>query len=174
MNLFFQILWKNRCHILVAFPSHLKKLRSILRLWLKKLNCGFFSLVSLMKKHHNTTYSSCQNFSGENNDFFVTCRKVNVSKFFHNVGTLGTFASSRSSQNEYNIRFCHFNTVKTIKISPRCYFSNNISTFECSRYDDFRQRQQHVKWGADDSRDFSHVRISRRRVGMKFLNVVFT
>ena len=28
---FFQILWKIRCHILVIFPSHLKKLHSILR-----------------------------------------------------------------------------------------------------------------------------------------------
>ena len=84
--------------------------------------------------------------------FFVTCWKVNISKFFHNSGTLGTFASSRSSQNEYNIRFGHFNTVKTIKISPRWFLN---TTFECSSYD-FRQRQQHVKWEADvDSRDFS-------------------
>ena len=30
------------CHILVTFPSHLKKLRSIPRFWLEKLNCGFF------------------------------------------------------------------------------------------------------------------------------------
>ena len=29
--LFFQILCKSKCHILVTFPSHLKKLRSILR-----------------------------------------------------------------------------------------------------------------------------------------------
>ena len=28
---FFQILWKIRCNILVSFPSHLKKLHSILR-----------------------------------------------------------------------------------------------------------------------------------------------
>ena len=35
-----------------------KKLRSIsiLWFWLEKLNCGFFSLVSLMKKHHKTTF----------------------------------------------------------------------------------------------------------------------
>ena len=38
----FQILWKSRCDIFVTFPSHLKKLRSILRSWLEKLNCGFF------------------------------------------------------------------------------------------------------------------------------------
>ena len=30
-NIFFQILWKSRCDILVTFPSHLKKLHSILR-----------------------------------------------------------------------------------------------------------------------------------------------
>ena len=41
---FFQILWKSksRCNILVSFPSYLKKLRSTLRFWLEKLNCGFF------------------------------------------------------------------------------------------------------------------------------------
>ena len=43
---FFQILWKNRCRISVRFPSHLKTIRSLLRFWLEKLNCGFFSLVS--------------------------------------------------------------------------------------------------------------------------------
>ena len=32
------------CHILVTFLSRLKKLRSILRFRLKKLNCGFFHL----------------------------------------------------------------------------------------------------------------------------------
>ena len=31
VNNFFQILWNSRCDILVTFPSHLKKLRSILR-----------------------------------------------------------------------------------------------------------------------------------------------
>ena len=29
--IFFQILWKSRCNILVSFPSHLKKLHSVLR-----------------------------------------------------------------------------------------------------------------------------------------------
>ena len=42
INYFFQILWKSRCHILVTFPSHLKKLRSILIFVLEKLNCGCF------------------------------------------------------------------------------------------------------------------------------------
>ena len=42
LRYFFQILWKNRGHILVTFLSHLKKLRSKLRFWLEKLNCGFF------------------------------------------------------------------------------------------------------------------------------------
>ena len=41
-KIFFHILWKSRCNILVSFPSHLKKLRSMLRFWLEKLNCGFF------------------------------------------------------------------------------------------------------------------------------------
>ena len=40
--LYFRILWKSRCNILVSFPSHLKRLRSIPRFWLEKLNCGFF------------------------------------------------------------------------------------------------------------------------------------
>ena len=39
---FFQILWNSRCDTLDSFPSHLKKLRSILRFWLEKLYCGFF------------------------------------------------------------------------------------------------------------------------------------
>ena len=39
---FFQILWKSRYIIFISFPSHLKKLRSILKSWLEKLNCGFF------------------------------------------------------------------------------------------------------------------------------------
>ena len=53
----FQILWKSRCDILVSFPSHLKKFCSILRFWLKKLNCGFSP---------QNNFSS-QNFSVENN-----------------------------------------------------------------------------------------------------------
>ena len=46
-------------HILVAFPSRLKKKK---RFRHKKLNCEFFqsfhfmALVSLMKKYHKTTY----------------------------------------------------------------------------------------------------------------------
>ena len=41
---FFQILWKSRSNILVTYPSHLKKLRSILRSWLEKMNSGFFTI----------------------------------------------------------------------------------------------------------------------------------
>ena len=59
----FQILWKSRCNIFDSFPSHLKKLHSILRFWLEKLICGFFPLVSLEKKEN----FSSQNFSAENN-----------------------------------------------------------------------------------------------------------
>ena len=50
---FFQILWKSRCYILVGFPSHLKKLRSIPRFWLEKLNCGFFHSFHSWKKTTN-------------------------------------------------------------------------------------------------------------------------
>ena len=31
LGIYFQILWKSKCNIFVSFPSHLKKLRSILR-----------------------------------------------------------------------------------------------------------------------------------------------
>ena len=48
---FFQILWKSRYHqsiiSCVTFPSHLKKLRYILRFWLEKLNCGLLFLNTL-------------------------------------------------------------------------------------------------------------------------------
>ena len=57
-NVFFQILWKSRCHILVTFPSHLKKLRSILRFWLEKLNCGFFHSFHSWKKTTKQLFSS--------------------------------------------------------------------------------------------------------------------
>ena len=43
-GLFFQIIWKSRGHILVNFPSHVKKLCYTLRFWLEKLNCRFFHL----------------------------------------------------------------------------------------------------------------------------------
>ena len=56
---FFQILWKSRCNILVSFPSHLKKLRFILRFWLEKLK---------VEKTSQNNFSS-QNFSVENNYF---------------------------------------------------------------------------------------------------------
>ena len=36
------ILWNSRRDIWVTFPYHLKKLRSKLKFWLEKLNCGFF------------------------------------------------------------------------------------------------------------------------------------
>ena len=42
MIVIFQILWKSGCHILVTFPSHLKRLHSLLRFWLEKLNCGLY------------------------------------------------------------------------------------------------------------------------------------
>ena len=56
INDFFQILWKSRCHILVTF--HLIWKKNFLywefdsKSWIVD-----FSLVSLMKKHHKTTFS---------------------------------------------------------------------------------------------------------------------
>ena len=39
----FQILWKSRCHILVTFLFHLKKITLYTEIfWHEKLNCGFF------------------------------------------------------------------------------------------------------------------------------------
>ena len=64
---YFQILWKSRCNIFVSFPSHLKKLHSILRFWLEKLNCGFFH--SFHSRKNTTKQLFHQNFSVENNYF---------------------------------------------------------------------------------------------------------
>ena len=46
---------------MISFPSHLKKLCSILRFWLKKLNCGFFTCFTREKTPQNNFPS--QNFS---------------------------------------------------------------------------------------------------------------
>ena len=59
---------ESRCYILVSLPSHLKKLRSILRFWLEKLNCGFFFSFHSRKTPQNNF--SSQNFSVENNYFY--------------------------------------------------------------------------------------------------------
>ena len=53
---------------MVSFPSHLEKLCSILRFWLKKLNCGFFHSFTREKTPQNNF--SSQNISVENNYFF--------------------------------------------------------------------------------------------------------
>ena len=75
-RLFFtQILWKRRCNNLVNFTFHLKKLRSKLRFWLEKLNCGFFH--SWEKTPQNNF--SRQNFSVENN-YFHTTKQIFLSK----------------------------------------------------------------------------------------------
>ena len=63
---FFQILWNSRCDTLDSFPSHLKKLRSILIFWLEKLNCGFFHSFHSWK---NTTKQLFH--SVENNYYFI-------------------------------------------------------------------------------------------------------
>ena len=58
---FFQILWKSKCHILVTFPSHLKKLRSnILIFWLERMNCGFFHYLFLTNEKTPQNNFSCQ------------------------------------------------------------------------------------------------------------------
>ena len=82
---FFQILWKSsRCNILVSFPSHLKKLSSILRFLLEKLNCGFFH--SFHSRKNTTKQLSSQNFSVENNYSLTinrsSWRKSSFSSFF--------------------------------------------------------------------------------------------
>ena len=41
-EIFFQILWKSRYHILVTFKNYVLL---ILRFWLEKLNCGSFHLI---------------------------------------------------------------------------------------------------------------------------------
>ena len=50
---------------MVSFPSHLKKLHSILRFWLEKLNCGFFHSFHLWKNNFS------HHFSVENNYFKI-------------------------------------------------------------------------------------------------------
>ena len=61
LTYFFQILWKSGRYIFDTFPSHFKKLHSILKFWLEKLIWVFFSLVSLMKKRLHINFSP-QNF----------------------------------------------------------------------------------------------------------------
>ena len=47
-HIFFQILWKSKCHILFTFSSHFKKICSVE--WIE----DFFSQVTHMKKHQKT------------------------------------------------------------------------------------------------------------------------
>ena len=49
-SVFFQILWKSRCFILLIFPSHLKKLRPKLQFWWEKLNFGFFHTCNMLEQ----------------------------------------------------------------------------------------------------------------------------
>ena len=62
--LFFQILWKSRCNILVTFPSHLKKLRIYWDLDKKSWIVNFFT----REKTPQNNFSS-QNLSKECNFF---------------------------------------------------------------------------------------------------------
>ena len=43
---------------MVSFPSHLKKLRSLLRFWLEKLNCGFFHSLHSRKSPTKQLFQS--------------------------------------------------------------------------------------------------------------------
>ena len=61
VNNFFQILWNSRCDILVTFPSHLKKLRSILILT-RKVELWIFPLVSLVKKQLFQSKFQCRKY----------------------------------------------------------------------------------------------------------------
>ena len=66
--------WKRNQNITPTFPSHLKKLHSILRSWLEKLNCGFFHSFYSWKNNTKQTPQnnfSSQNFSVENNYLFI-------------------------------------------------------------------------------------------------------
>ena len=72
---FFQILWKSRCDILVTFPYHLKKLLSILRSWLEKLNCVFYQSVHSWKNTKKQLFPSK-----------FQCRTITISKFYEKVG----------------------------------------------------------------------------------------
>ena len=69
INIFFQI------HTLVTFPSHLKKLHSILRFWLDKLNCWIVDCFTRFTRENNF---SCQNFSVENSYFFIFCQIFDI------------------------------------------------------------------------------------------------
>ena len=44
------------CDILVTFPSHLKKITFYTEILTRKVELWIFSLVSLLKKHHKTTF----------------------------------------------------------------------------------------------------------------------
>ena len=53
---------KYRCRILVAFPSHLKKITFYTEMLTRKVELWIFSLISLVKKTPQNNFS-CQNFS---------------------------------------------------------------------------------------------------------------
>ena len=55
--LFFHILWKSRCHILVTLPCNLKKLHSITEILTRKDELWIFSLISIVKKLPQNNFS---------------------------------------------------------------------------------------------------------------------
>ena len=81
---FFQILWKSGCHILVTFPSHLKKLRSKLRFWLENLNCRFFYSWKNTTKQLFSSKLQCRNelFLHSSGYFWVKPFREKIQKSF--------------------------------------------------------------------------------------------
>ena len=75
--IFFQILWKIRCNILVSFPSHLKKLVLYWDFDLKSWIVDFFTRFTWEKTPQNKF--SSQNFSVENNYCFLVWQSLLVS-----------------------------------------------------------------------------------------------
>ena len=61
-----------RCNILVSFPSHLKKLPSMLRFWLQKLNCGIFAFEKPPQNNFSSHFSVENNYSLIQIGFFST------------------------------------------------------------------------------------------------------
>ena len=83
--------------ILVSFPSHLKKLRSILRFWLEKLNCGFFHSFHLRK---NTTKQLFQSK--------FQCRKYLFFGFFHIMYRNKCFLQWNITSQKINVEITSF------------------------------------------------------------------
>ena len=80
LDIFFQILWKTRCHTLVFFPSSFEKITLYTEILSWKVELWLFSLISLMKKDHKTTF---QIFSDLNLKIYI--RSNFVLRSFENL-----------------------------------------------------------------------------------------